>query len=207
MENKLQELTKKLYDEGLAKGRSEAERLLAEAHADARRIVEEALKESERIMAETEIRANELRRNTTSELNLAGSRMIAKLKHHIRELIVTRAIGDAPRTAAIDPTFVKEALLAVCRNWNGAGAGAVALAAVLPESMRDQLDEALTKSIEGVLDSEVEITWSDVIKSGFRVGPKDGGYYISFTDADFDALFGDYLRPKVSGIVFGTVDN
>ena len=37
MENKLQELTKKLYDEGLEKGRAEADRLVGEAKNEAAR--------------------------------------------------------------------------------------------------------------------------------------------------------------------------
>ena len=40
--NKLQELTQKLYNEGLEKGRSEAERLIAEAKAEAAKILAEA---------------------------------------------------------------------------------------------------------------------------------------------------------------------
>ena len=39
MENKLQELTKKLYDEGLEKGRAEADRLVGEAKNEAAKIV------------------------------------------------------------------------------------------------------------------------------------------------------------------------
>ena len=35
MKNKLQELTKKLYDEGLEKGRAEADRLVGEAKNEA----------------------------------------------------------------------------------------------------------------------------------------------------------------------------
>lgn len=42
MENKLQELTKKLYDEGLEKGRAEADRLVGEAKNEAAKIVAEA---------------------------------------------------------------------------------------------------------------------------------------------------------------------
>ena len=38
MENKLQQLTQKLYDEGLEKGRAEAERLVAEAKTNAAKI-------------------------------------------------------------------------------------------------------------------------------------------------------------------------
>ena len=42
MENKLQQLTQKLYDEGLEKGRAEADKLVADAKAEARKIVAEA---------------------------------------------------------------------------------------------------------------------------------------------------------------------
>lgn len=42
MENKLQQLTQKLYDEGLEKGRAEADKLVADAKAEAREIVAEA---------------------------------------------------------------------------------------------------------------------------------------------------------------------
>ena len=42
MENKLQQLTQKLYDEGLEKGRAEAERLVAEAKTNAAKLVKEA---------------------------------------------------------------------------------------------------------------------------------------------------------------------
>ena len=40
------------------------------------------------------------------------------------------------------------------------------------------------------------------MKSGFKVGAKDGGYYISFSDADFQALIGEYLREKLYRMLF-----
>lgn len=46
MQNKLQELTDKLYNEGLSKGREEGEALLAKAKSQAADIVAEARKES-----------------------------------------------------------------------------------------------------------------------------------------------------------------
>ena len=50
MENKLQELTKKLYDEGLEKGRAEADRLVGEAKNEAAKIVAEARAQAEEIV-------------------------------------------------------------------------------------------------------------------------------------------------------------
>ena len=46
MENKLQELTNKLYQEGLAKGKEEADILLEKAKEEALAIVQEARKEA-----------------------------------------------------------------------------------------------------------------------------------------------------------------
>ena len=52
MENKLQQLTEKLYNEGLSKGRAEAEAVLAKAHADAEKIVAEAQDKAREITAQ-----------------------------------------------------------------------------------------------------------------------------------------------------------
>lgn len=56
MENKLQQLTEKLYKEGLSKGRAEAEAILAKAHADAEKIVAEAQDKAKTIVAKAEKR-------------------------------------------------------------------------------------------------------------------------------------------------------
>ena len=50
MENKLQQLTQKLYDEGLEKGRAEAERLVSEAKSEAAKIIADAKAEAEAIV-------------------------------------------------------------------------------------------------------------------------------------------------------------
>ena len=53
-----------------------------------------------------------------------------------------------------------------------------------------------------LLSAGVEVGWSKQVKTGFKVGPKEGGYYISFSDADLEALLSEYLREKVSRMLF-----
>ncbi len=48
----------------------------------------------------------------------------------------------------------------------------------------------------------IEVGYSDRVSSGFRVGARDGGYYVSFSDTDFDALLREYLREKVFRMLF-----
>ena len=73
---------------------------------------------------------------------------------------------------------------------------------MLPEAERTKLDAAFSKSAQELLAAGIEVGYSNEVKSGFKVGAKDGGYYISFSDADFDALLGEYLRKKVSDMLF-----
>ena len=184
MENKLQELTKKLYDEGLEKGRAEADRLVGEAKNEAAKIVAEARAQAEEIVKKARDKAEDVEKNTMTEIALAGKQAAAKIKSEIASMIVAKATAAGVKEAALDPAFIKEMLLAVARNWNGADAGKVELKALLPEAER------------------TKVGYSKEVKSGFKVGAKDGGYYISFSDADFDALLGEYLREKVSDMLF-----
>lgn len=201
MENKLQELTKKLYDEGLEKGRAEADRLVGEAKNEAAKIVAEARAQAEEIVKKARDKAEDVEKNTMTEITLAGKQAAAKIKSEIASMIVAKATAAGVKEAALDPAFIKEMLLAVAGNWNGADAGKVELKALLPEAERTKLDAAFGKSAQELLAAGIEVGYSKEVKSGFKVGAKDGGYYISFSDADFDALLGEYLREKVSDML------
>ncbi|MCM1151393.1 MAG: hypothetical protein NC209_01070 [Alistipes sp.] len=202
MENKLQQLTQKLYDEGLEKGRAEADRLVADAKAQAAKIVADARTEAEEIVRKAQVKAEDVEKNTLTEIALAGKQAVARIKSEIAELIVARATGAGVGEAAVDPAFIKEMLLAVAKNWNGADAGKVELQALLPEGEREKLDAAFSQSAQELLAAGIEVGYSEEVRTGFRVGAKDGGYYISFSDADIEALLGEYLREKVSRMLF-----
>lgn len=202
MENKLQQLTQKLYDEGLEKGRAEADRLVAEAGTRAAAIVAEAETRAEEIVRKAQAKAEDVEKNTLTEIALAGKQAVARIKSEIASLIVAKVSGAGVAEAALDPAFIKEMLLAVAKNWNGADAGKVELKALLPEAKRAELDAAFERSAGELLAAGIEVGYSEAVKTGFKVGAKDGGYYISFSDADIEALLGEYLREKVSRMLF-----
>lgn len=202
MENKLQQLTQKLYDEGLEKGRAEADRLLAQAKTEAEQIVAEARTQAEQIVKDARSKAEDVEKNTMTEIALAGKQAVARIKSEIAELIVAKASAAGVKQAAMDPAFIKEMLVAVAKNWNGAAAGKVELKALLPEEERARLDEAFTASAQELLAAGIEVGYSKQVRTGFRVAAKEGGYYISFSDADMQALMNEYLREKVSNLLF-----
>ena len=203
MENKLQQLTQKLYEEGLEKGRSEAEKCVADAQEKAAKIIADAHKEAEEIIRKAENKADDVAKNTATEIALAGKQAIARIKGEISQLIVAKSTSEGVKAATLDADFLKEMLLSVAKNWNGAAAGKVELKALLPEAQRTKLDAAFTKAATELLKSGIEVGYSNEVKTGFRVAAKNGGYYISFADSDIEALISEYLREKVSNMLFG----
>ena len=202
MENKLEQLTRKLYDEGLEKGRAEADRLVSEAKAEASRIVAEAQTKAEGIVKQAQERADDTAKNAMTEIALAGRQAVAKIKNEIAEAVVAKSTAAGVKDANLDGSFVKEMLLAVAKNWNGAAGSKVELTALLPEAARTKLDTAMKAAAAELLSAGVEVGYSADVKSGFKVAQKEGGYYISFSDDDFNALLGSYLRDKVRDLLF-----
>ena len=202
MENKLEQLTRKLYDEGLEKGRAEADRLVSEAKAEASRIVAEAQAKAEGIVKQAQERADDTAKNAMTEIALAGRQAVAKIKNEIAEAVVAKSTAAGVKAANLDGSFVKEMLLAVAKNWNGAAGSKVELKALLPEAARTQLDTAMKAAATELLSAGVEVGYSKEVRSGFKVAQKEGGYYISFSDDDFNALLGSYLRDKVRDLLF-----
>ena len=199
--NKLQELTQKLYNDGLERGRSEADRLVAEAKEQAAKILADARSEADAIAKAAELRAEDVAKNAMTEITLAGRQAVSKIKTELAEAVIMKSTGEAVKAATMDATFVKDMLLAVAQNWTNATTD-VSLKALLPEEKRAELDAAMQKSAAELLKAGVEVGYSKEVKTGFKLGEKDGGYYISFTDESFDALLKEYLREKVSNMLY-----
>ena len=77
MESKIQELTDKLFREGVEKGNEEAQRIVEKANGEAAGIVKNAQKEAEEIVAAAEKKAAELLNNTKKELGLYAGQTVA----------------------------------------------------------------------------------------------------------------------------------
>ena len=202
MENKLQELTNKLYEDGLAKGRSDAEKLVADAQTQADALVREARERADAIVEEARRKAEELRRNTMTEVALAGRQAVGALRERIAEMIVARTVSGSLHEAVVDPAFIREMLLAVAAGWRGDSAGKVTLSALLPAQWQERFGREFEEAARSLLSQGIEVGYSDSVRSGFRIGEKGCGYYISFSAADFDALLSEFLKERVARMLY-----
>ena len=201
MQNKLQELTDKLYNEGLSKGKQEGEELLAKAKVQAEEIVAKAQKEAEQIVAAAQKQAEELKTKVASDVKMAAGQSIAATKKDIETLIVGKMTEGAVKEAMTSVDYVKEIIKAVAEKFTTEGP--VELSLILPESLKKELEPFVQKELGTMLKAGVEASFSKKVAGGFQIGPKDGGYFISFTDETFNALISEYLRPATKKILFG----
>ena len=201
MQNKLQELTEKLYAEGLSKGKQEGETLLAKARVQAEDIVAKAHAEAAAILAAANKEAEELKTKVQSDLKMAANQCVAATKNDIETLIVAKMTEADVKNALTSADFVKEVILAVAKGFNADEP--VDLELVLPETLKSSLETFVTSELGKTLKCEVNASFSKKVPGGFTIAPKDGGYFISFTEDTFNALISEYLRPATKKILFG----
>lgn len=201
MQNKLQELTDKLYNEGLSKGREEGEALLAKAKSQAADIVAEAEKKAAEIMSKAEKEAEAYKVKVAGDLKMAASQSVQATRKDIEDLVVFKMTGAATEKALSDEAFVKEVIKAVAEKFNAETA--MDLNLVLPESLKSSLEPFVKNELSTILKGQVNASFSKKIAGGFTIGPKDGSYFISLTDETFKELISEYLRPATRKLLFG----
>ena len=198
--DKLQELTQKLYNEGLSKGKEEGQALLTKAQAQADAIIAKAREEAAAIAENARKEADAYRIKVEGDVKMAAMEALQTTRSQIEDLIVTKA--TAPVSGLLsEETYLKEIITAVAQRFNADESQELSL--VLPESLRAQLEPFVTGELSKLVGKGVEAQFSKKIAGGLRIGPKDGSYYISLTDESFRELIGAYLRPATKKILFG----
>ncbi len=202
MENKLQELTQKLYNEGVEKANTEAEKILADAKSEAEKIKHEAEKESKKIIESAEQKSAEIKKNVHAELSLAAKQTVRATKQKITDMIVSKVIEEPVKKSFDDKKFVQQIIETVVKNWNPKKNETIDLSVLLPAELEKEFSEFFTAKTGKELNANLELSFSDSIKGGFKIGPADGSYKISFSEEDFENFFKIYLRPKTVEMLY-----
>lgn len=196
MDTKIQELTDKIYKEGVEKGNEEAGRIIADANAQKETILKDAEAEAKRIVATAEKQAAELKKNTEAELKLFATQSVEALKSEVVNLITGKITSSNVKAIVSDVAFMQKVILEMAKEW----AKKEAITIQTPEA------EALAKYFEAnakaLLDGGVKIEKVNGKEASFTIVPADGSYKVSFGEDEFVAFFKDFLRPQLVEILF-----
>ncbi|MBR5150941.1 MAG: hypothetical protein IKU76_04375 [Bacteroidaceae bacterium] len=194
MENKIQELTEKIFNEGVEKGRAEADRILAEANAKAAEIVKEAEAKAEAVMAKARKDAEELDANTRSELKLYSAQAVGAIKSEVANIVTDTVIKESLQ-AAFKEDLLKQVILKIAERWNANEQ------LVISTSEAEDLKKFFAAKAKALLDKGVEVKQVNGVK-GFSVSPADGSYKVNFGEGEFEAFLKSFLRPQIIELLF-----
>ncbi len=196
MNDKLQELTRKIYDEGLEKGKKEAQEIIDNAKKEAEQIIKNAKAEAEQALEKASKEAEETKKNVNSELVLASKQAIATVKQKIANLLNQKAVEQSLAKTFDDKELIKTLIIKIVAQWGEISQSDQGVMVYLAEKDRDHLESFLLNKIAGNIKQGLDVNFEEGIKSGFRIGPKDQSFKISFTDKDFERFFKQFLRPR-----------
>lgn len=202
MESKLQELTNKLYQEGVDKANQEANKILEDAKKEAEKTKNDAQKEAEEIINNAKQEAEDLKKNAKSEINLAAKQTLREVKKQITEMVTAKVIKEPVKKSMDDTEFVKKIIETIIKNWDPQSGQVADISVTVPENMQKELQEYLENKAAKELNAEIQVQVSDKMKGGFSIGPADGSYKISFSEKDFENFFKAYLRPRTGEMLF-----
>jgi V/A-type H+-transporting ATPase subunit E len=199
--DKLQELTQKLYEEGLAKGKQDGEALLQKAQAEAEGIVKQAQEEAEAILAKARKDAEDFKVKVEGDVKMAAQQAVQATRTDIENLVVSKVVDGTVDKALANEDYIKGIITAVAQKFSADEPADLSL--VLPESLKSALEPFVKNELGKLLGKGIDASFSKKVAGGFKIGPKDGGYFVSLTDETFKDLIGSYLRPATKKLLFG----
>ncbi len=201
MDDRILELTEKIYNEGIIKAKEEASVIIQEAKFKAEDILARVEKKAELIMSAARQEANELSQNVQEEIKHASHQAINTVKQKIAELITLKITEQPLRDLLNDRTYVSDIISQLIHHWDKSNINE-GFNLVLPSSMLEDTESMVIKKIHEQFGQNMNIEFSQKIQSGFRISPTGNNYIISFTEQDFTKFFSQFLRPKTIKILY-----
>ena len=196
MENKIQELTDKIYREGVEKGNEEAQRLVSAAKDEAQKLIEDAKREAEAIISAAKKSADELKENTQSELKLFAGQALNALKTEVANLLTKQTVSDAVKGFTSNKEFFNKFIVSLATQWSANEP------IVISVNDAETLKKYFATNAKGLLDKGVKIEKVNGSKVLFSVSPADGSYKVNFGEEEFENYFKEFLRPQLVEMLF-----
>ncbi len=193
---KIQELTEKIYREGVEKGQAEAARLVEEAKAEAAKIVAEAKEQAAAIEAGAQKKAAELDASTKGELKLYTSQALNALKSEVANVLSTKVVKDAVSGLAADKNFLGQFAVMLASKWTDNEP------IVISSADADSLKAYFAANAKELLDKGVTIEQVNGKSAMFTIAPADGSYKVNFGQEEFETYFKNFLRPQLVEMLF-----
>ena len=196
MDSKIQELTEKLYNEGVEKGQEEADHIIENAQKEKEFLLKNARTEAENIITEASKSAAEMKKNVESELRMYAAQSINALKTEAANLINDQIVSDAVKLAFDDKAFMQQLILKLVSEWHRKER------LVIEVSDAQALKQYFELHAKELLSKGIEIKQVNGRATSFSIVAEDGAYRVNFGEKEFVDYFKTFLRPQLIELLF-----
>lgn len=194
--DKIQELTSKLYAEGVEKGNAEADKIIAEAKEKQQQILDSAKNKAKQIIDDATKKSAEINANAESELKLYASQALEALKTEVTNIVTDKLATSNVKAAIEDKVFMQKLISNLMENW------AEDQQMVVSVANKEELENYLKANTKSLLDKKLKIEQVNNVKTGFVIAPEDGSYKVKFGEDEFIEYFKEFLRPQIQKLLF-----
>jgi V/A-type H+-transporting ATPase subunit E len=207
MTSKIQELTEKIYQEGVDKAQNQANILLKEAEEKAAGLINDAQKIADNIIQEAEKKSQEIYSSLKEELQSISRQAIAITKQNITDSIVTDSSKIITKVLFDDKHFLKALILELVNKWDMANGSVDDLSLILSEEQLGKLDGIFKSTALQTLQNKNQILFDPSIKNGFQIISNSEGFKVSFSDEDLENFFKIFMKPRIQEYLFTSPEN
>lgn len=197
MDNKVQELANKIYQEGVQKASSEAEEILTKAQSQSEKILCDAKEQATRLVQDAEKKAAEVKENAEAELRLGTNQAIEALRTQVTDMINEQVIKTSIDKAFADPALLYGIVKDMATQW------AKGQDVVVKTEDAAKLEEFFKNEIKETLEHGIRIDQVSGKAHSFEIMPQNGSYKVVVGKEAFAEYFKDFLRPKLRAFLFG----
>lgn len=202
MQDKLQEITEKIYREGVSRGNEEAEKIIAEARNESVRMTEKAEEEARQIIAAAEKKAGEIIKNAESEIKLSFRLSLNSFKQEIENKIAFKIIDEPVSEAFADKGFLAGLIEIITEKWAQKGDDA-GFEIHMPEELMPDIEKYLREKIQKTLSDKIMLYPDKQAGKGFEIHPSGREYKISVSDSNMADFLREFIRPRLAELLFG----
>jgi len=202
MQDKLQQLTERLYNEGLSKGKEEAQKMLENARTEAEKILSDAQSQSSEMKAQAEKECDQLRQKAEGDIKTASRQALTQIKQDIEKAVKMEVVTEPVKEALSSADFLQSLITEVVSAFSPEKESQP-LELLLPQDMKDKMDSYVSQTLGKSFAKGLDVSYTKDIACGFKVSQKGSGYFIDFTDEAFGKIISEYIRPKTRKLIFG----
>lgn len=207
MTSKIQELTEKIYLEGVDKAQNQANTILKEAENKAAGLISDARSKADQIIREAEEKSMEINRDLKEELQSISSQTIAITKQKITDSIVTDASKKITKVLFDDKQFLEALVLELVKKWDMDNGPVDDLSLILSEKQLKDLEVVFKSAALQSMQSKNQILFDESIKNGFQIISNREGFKVSFSEEDLEQFFKKFMKPRIQEFLFTSPKN